>query len=75
MPPQAAARPRAGRRGQRDIAGIALISLHIRAKPPNPAYRRVYPVLTMFRKDCGHISQKRRQRVHILASADSKKRF
>jgi hypothetical protein len=65
------AKPPAGRLGHRDIARIALISLRIRDKPRKKAYWRVYPVLTMFGKDCGHTRQTRQQRVHIPATADS----
>jgi hypothetical protein len=70
-PLQAAAKPAAGRPGHRDIVRIALKSLHIRDERQKAAARRVYLPLTIFGKDCGHISKKRQQRVHGPANADS----
>jgi hypothetical protein len=59
----------------RDTAGIALISLHIRSERQKSAYRRVYPVLTMFGKDCGQISQKRHSAFERPANADGQSVF
>jgi len=53
------------------MATIALISLHIRVEQRKPATSRVYPVLTMFGKDCGQISQKRHSACERPATADS----
>jgi hypothetical protein len=56
-------KPPSGEPRRGDIARIALISLYIPYLQRNAGNSGVYPALTIFGKDCGHISQKRRQRI------------
>jgi hypothetical protein len=37
--------------------------LHVRVRQGNAAATRVYPALTIIRKDCGQIGEKRQQRI------------